>query len=213
MLMLAGAAAVLCALVLLWHSTRSEVVLATSPVSAGDAAPASTPPLSSSAVLARNSPPAASTNAPAAPRAAHGERAPILAPEPPPHADGPAPLTNENLQFGAPQLHAQNVAVEPLVRECVDNAIAGGQHPTGTAQLTYIVAKHGDKYEIEDTGVDYDNTTLKEDKLLDCLHQTAKAMHFEGLPRGAQALTVTRSVTLENGTITEYKHLKFSYLR
>lgn len=203
----------LCALLLLWHSTRSEAVPATPTVSSSPAAPASSPTPPSSAVLARKPPAAATTSAPAAPRAIHGERAPTLTPEPPARTDGPAPLTNDNIHFGAPQLHAQNAAVEPLVRECVDNAIAAGQHPTGTAQLTYIVAKHGDKYEIEDTGVDYDNTTLKEDTLLDCLHKTANAMHFEGLPRGAQALTVTRSLTLENGKLTEYKHLKFSYLR
>lgn len=125
----------------------------------------------------------------------------------PPKDDG------QNLQFGSKQLHAQTRAVEPLVRECVDNAVATGVMPTGTAILTYIVARHGDHLEIEDTGIDAEKTTLQPESLLTCLHQTAKAMKFEGLPRDAQEIYAARRVTLENGKITEYKHVTFSYLR
>lgn len=119
----------------------------------------------------------------------------------------------ENLHFGGTQLRAQNAAVEPLVRECVAKAAASGQRPTGTALLTYVVAKHGSRYEIEDTSFDSDETTIDQGPLLDCLHKTAKAMKFEGLPRRSQALVVTRRVKLEGGAITEYKHVGFSYLR
>lgn len=91
--------------------------------------------------------------------------------------------------------------------------MVAGARPTGTAILTYIVAKRGDKVEVEDTGFDIEKTTLQQDGLVECLHQTAKAMKFEGLPREAEGLYVTRSITLESGAINEYKHVGFSYLR
>jgi hypothetical protein len=38
-------------------------------------------------------------------------------------------------------------------------------------------------------------------------------MSFEGLPREASGLVVTRSVKVESGKLVEYKHVGFSYLR
>ena len=137
-------------------------------------------------------------------------------PAPAPAAPDTAPPprdNNQGLEFGGKQLHAQTKAVEPLVRECVEKAAITGARPTGTAMLTYIVAKRGDKFEIEDTGIDNEKTTIENEGLLECLHQTAKGMKFEGLPRGAQEIYAARRVTLENGKVTEYKHVTFSYLR
>ena len=62
-------------------------------------------------------------------------------------------------------------------------------------------------------GIDAEKTTLDNAGLLECLHQTATAMKFEGLPRDANEIYAARRVSLENGKITEYKHVTFSYLR
>jgi hypothetical protein len=133
-----------------------------------------------------------------------------------PADEHPAPGTRANtahLEYGGVQLRAQAKAVEPLVAKCVETETAAGVLPTGKAMMTYVVAKHGDKFLVEDTSIDDENTTLQGDKLLECLRETAREMKFVGLPREADALVVTRSVTLEHGKITEYKHVGFSYLR
>ncbi len=130
--------------------------------------------------------------------------------------DHPPPATRantKNLQYGGTQLRAQAAAVEPLVKKCVETANAAGTSPTGKAMLTYVVAQHGDKVQVEDTAIDDDKTTLQGEKLLECLRETARSMKFVGLPREAEALVVSRSITLDHGTITEYKHVGFSYLR
>ena len=137
-------------------------------------------------------------------------------PAPGPVDDHPPPASRENtknLHFGGAQLRAQAAAVEPLVKKCVEAAKTAGGSPTGKAMLTYVVAQRGDKVQVEDTGIDEDKTTLQGDQLLECLRETARAMKFEGLPREAEALVVTRTITLEHGAITEYKHVGFSYLR
>src|SRR6476660_2590546 len=77
----------------------------------------------------------------------------------------PAPDT-QNLQFGGTQLRAQTAAVEPLVVKCLQAEVEAGRSPSGTAMLTYIVAKHGDKFVVEDTGFDEDKTTMKNEALL-----------------------------------------------
>lgn len=213
-LMSAGGAALLVGLVLLWRSTQ---------VDAPPGEPATRPAETTTEVTpaAPAMPtvrPAARTGKSGTPPAAAPSRgtpgpAPSLTPAPElTESDDPS-SNHDNLHFGGKQLRAQHAAVEPLVRQCVENAVAAGLKPTGTAVLTYIVAKQGDKYEIEDTSYDSEKTTLKNEELVECLHQTAKAMKFVGLPRRSKALVVTRSVTLENGAIGEYKHVTFSYLR
>lgn len=130
--------------------------------------------------------------------------------------DRPPPASRANtthLEYGGTQLRAQAKAVEPLVHECLAAESAAGALPTGKAMMTYVVAKRGDKYLVEDTAIDDENTTLQGDKLLECLRETARSMKFIGLPREAEALVVSRSVTVEHGKITEYKHVGFSYLR
>lgn len=212
--MAAGGIALIAAVFVLWQSIHT-----------GDSPATET---------ARTEDTAAPNNAPAAPGSpaarASKQRVtiggiPVLRPrendsdEPPSVAlmdDHPPPtsmLNKTHLEYGGTQLRAQAKAVEPLVRDCVEKAKAAGTNPTGNALLTYVVAKHGDKYEVEDTSYDAEQTTLQQESLVTCLSQTAKAMTFVGLPREAEALVVTRSVKVENGAVTEYKHVGFSYLR
>jgi hypothetical protein len=212
LLMVAGAMAVLVALVVLWQSTRSESVTPAATSSDSErGAPAAPPGAGTAAAIAPASRAAPRSGAAATPgrRAPAGTNSEVVADE----APRPAVDDGQNLQFGSKQLHAQTRAVEPLVRECVDKAVIAGTHPTGTALLTYIVAKRGDKLVIDHTGFDEEKTTLQHPTLVECLHQTAKAMQFEGLPRDAQEIYAARRVVLEDGKITEYKHVTFSYLR
>lgn len=143
---------------------------------------------------------------------AHGEdsaaeTAPVVDDHPPP---GP-PSDPQNLQLGGTQMRYQTQAVRPAVEKCVADK---GGNATGTAMVTYIVSKKGDKYIIEDTGVDEDRTTVSGNtELLDCLRDTAKGMTFVGLPKDAQSIVVSRSVTLDGGHLVDYKHVGFSYLQ
>ncbi len=131
-------------------------------------------------------------------------------------SDEPPPGTRANtkhLEWGVTQMRALIEANAGKVNECLAQAAANGDRPTGDATLTFIAARRGDKIVIEDTSVDSEGTTLKSDALLDCLHQTSKAMTFEGLPREAAAVFITRSVSVENGTLAANKFVKFSYIR
>jgi hypothetical protein len=210
--MVAGGMALLVALVVLWQSTRSEAV---APTPAPSAEQSAAPAPASASTPATGAP--ASRAAPPRPGAVPvpGRRAIGPASSEPTAEEAPRPAVDDgqNLQFGSKQLHAQTRAVEPLVRECVDKAVIAGTRPSGTALLTYIVAKKGDKLVIDHTGYDEEKTTLQHATLLECLHQTAKAMTFEGLPRDAQEIYAARRVVLVDGKITEYKHVTFSYLR
>ena len=109
------------------------------------------------------------------------------------------------------QLKTQTLAIEPKVREGVDKAAITGAKQSGVALLTYMVAIHGDKITVDETGFDSEKTTLKNESLVQCLHETSKAMTFEGLPRNAKEIWVSRQVTLENGKLVENKHVSFSY--
>ncbi|MBA3819444.1 MAG: hypothetical protein H0X17_11170, partial [Deltaproteobacteria bacterium] len=135
---------------------------------------------------------------------------------PTPASDGPAPATKENtknLHYGVTQIRAQIAAVEPQVRACIERAGAAGGRPTGNATLTFIVVQKPDRVVIEDTGVVDDKTTLTDAPLVDCLRETAREMKFEGLPREAEGIVVTREVSVDNGALAENKYLSFSYLR
>lgn len=210
----AGAAllAILYALFQAVQSTSSAATPArTEEVAHSGGQPANAQGAPAAAATRRSLPPAAR----AAATTASDERAPSVSsssssdPNPPPASRA----NTKNLHFGGTQLRAQTAAVEPLVVKCVEADVAAGHSPTGKAMLTYIVAQHGDKVTVEQTGVDEDKTTLQGPELLECLHSTSLAMKFEGLPREAEALVVSRSVTLDHGKLTENKHVGFSYLR
>ena len=220
MLLVAGAAGLFVTLGVLVRAVHSEAPEMQPTVSSGTPsqphASAPAPAGSSGAIASRD--PAKSKSIWKAPMF-RAERADDSATASAPVEDENAPPgtsgNKKNLQFGGTQLRAQTKAVGHWVQKCVDEAKKKGLSPNGTAMLTYVVAKHGDKYEVEDTGIDEEKTTLEggSTELLDCMRTTAFAMHFEGLPREATGIVASRSVTLKNGVITEYKHVEFSYLR
>jgi hypothetical protein len=205
-------------LFLLWRSTRSDAL----PME-------SATPQPSAPVAATEPPPAAPAAPPPRPAARVGKVGGTATASPSRGASGPAPAltpapqiaeapkrepsNSDNLHFGGAQLRAQTAAVEPLVRECVEKAVTSGLRPSGKAVMTYVVEKQGEKYVVEDTGFDSEETTLQNQGLVECLHRTARAMKFEGLPRRAESILVTRSVTLEDGAVSEYKHVTFTYMR
>jgi hypothetical protein len=124
--------------------------------------------------------------------------------------DGPpgTMLNTKNLHFGMPQMRALIEATGPQVRECLRAAGSA----SGEATLTFIVAKRGDRYIVEDTGVDDSATTLQGDALLECLHATSRGLVFEGLPREATAVIVTRRVSADQGNLVDNEMLRFSYI-
>ena len=203
----AGAAAVLVALVMLWQSTRSHAVPL--PPSTQPAAP---PPVASAPEHAPAMPAPAQTAArPAKPSAPAPGRTATPTPTPVPAPAAPTAYDeNANLQYGSEQIFALTAEVEPLVRDCVSKAVVAGEKPSGTAWLTYTVVQRGDKFVVEDTGFDPAKTTLKGEGLLECLHQTAKAMKYQGLPRNVPEIWVARSVTLDGGKIVEYRQAWWS---
>ena len=212
LLMLAGGAALLIVLVVLYQSTRSEAV----PIEPGTTAPQArrsaepTPAPTAPTPSATPSAPAPVAIKPAPDRWAPAAPALPVAPIMPDTGEG---SSNDGLHFGVQQHHAQIAAVEPQVRECVAKANVAGIKATGTATLTYVVSKRGDKFIVEDTSFDGDGTTIQHDGLVECLHQTAKHMKYEGLPRKATSIVVTRSVKLEQGALAEHKFVTFSYLQ
>lgn len=212
-LVIAGSVAVLAMLYLLQRSLGSDPETpeaARAPARAGEpTATAPTPPPPATAVPRAALPPIpqrpVTSSAPAAPT---GER-PQLADERPPKGV----LTDDNLEYGTPQLGAQIAAVEPLVAECVRRTTAAGHKLSGRAELTFIIAQRKDQVVVEDTGVDAEQTTIDNAPLLECLHDTSRAMKFKGLPRSAEALIVTRRVDVADGALVSNAFVKFSYIR
>lgn len=214
-LVIVASTAVLGGLVVLWRSISADTEPAKAaprPVQTASGEPAPAEPTGPAATRAPDRP-ALTPRAPQGPATGTGGdlAAPSLG-----ATDGPAPATKENtkgLEFGLPQMRAQVAANEAKVVECLSKAAATGDRPTGDVTLTFIAARRGDKIVIEDTGVDRDATTIASEPLLDCLHATSKSLSFAGLPREAEAVSVTRSVKVEAGGLVENKVVKFSYLR
>ncbi|MBV8756185.1 MAG: hypothetical protein JO257_02850 [Deltaproteobacteria bacterium] len=170
--------------------------------------------------------PTASTPLPSAPSAPSAPAAPAAtAPTP----SGPAPTAAPN----APELPAiaqafvptekhppiannrllrdQIAAVRPQVEACAKDA---GSAANGTAVLTYMVTpdKKKQQVNIEQTGVEYDGTTITDQPLLDCLKDTAKDMKFTYVP-DADGVFAFRRVKLENGKLVENAYMTFHYMR
>ena len=82
------------------------------------------------------------------------------------------PIANKAL------LREQVAAVGPQLTECAKQASFSG---SGSAVLTYMVTPNKQKQDvsIEQTGVEYDGTTIDNQPLLDCLKDTAKDMKFK----------------------------------
>jgi hypothetical protein len=205
-LLLAGAAIVIGLLVMVWRSM-------------GDA---NEPPPPPAPVQRPASPPVAAP----APTATAPTPVTPAAPSPPP---GPAPhsATTAPTMPSLPELAAevphekkppivtkamlreQTQAVEPKLAECAAKA---GYKGTGTATLTFIVAHKAKAAVIETTGVDYDKTTIDNEKLLECMRETARDMKFQPAA-DSDAISAIREVKLDNGKVVGNSFVDFSYVR
>ena len=161
---------------------------------------------------------AIATPAPAAPRPTTGRSPTATAPVMPTEqvAAGEVAPTILDPRTGKPPaaanmaaLREQSLAVAPLLDECVAKS---GAKPTGKVVLTYTVAPQGDQAVIESTGVDYDESSITDEPLLECLHKTAYGMKFAYVP-GSDAVAARRTVTLADGAVVENRVIGFSYLR
>jgi hypothetical protein len=213
-LVIVATMAVLAGLVLLWRSISAESAPATAeprPVQVASGAPPPPAPTGAPAMRAPERPALAPRGSQPSVTSGGGA-SPAL-----PSSDGeaaPATRANtKNLEWGVTQMRAQVAANEPKVVECLAQAAATGDRPSGDATLTFIAARRGDKIVIEDTSVDHDATTIASEPLLECLHATSKSMTFAGLPREAEAVFITRTVKVEAGGLVENKLVKFSYIR
>lgn len=212
-LVIAGSLAVLVALFMLLRAITSTSpaapVTATPPrpTETASAAPAPAPTMPSPAPAPGAQAPTRAEPRPTAPRNIWDE-------PPAPPAGGssdalPGTRANtKNLHFGLPQLREKIAANAPHVQQCLKGSSASGE-----ATLTFIVAQRAGKIIIEQTDVDRDKTTVQDEPLLECLHKTAEKIQLDGLPREAEAIIVTRVMTLQDGSLAEDKPLKFSYLR
>jgi hypothetical protein len=210
-----GSLGVLAALVMLWRSISTESAASPSqsraPVVAGEPSPTPAPNIAAptpgeSPAATRYALPEIRRRKEEAPTESSGDRPSV--------SDGGDDATKAKPSpFGLTHMRAQVAAIEPKVNECLAQAQARGDKPTGDATLTFIAAKQGDKIIIESPGYDHEATTLKNEALVECLQGTSQAITFEGLPRDANGVFVTRTVKVENGALVENKLVKFSYMR
>ena len=116
------------------------------------------------------------------------------------------PIANKAL------LRQQVAAVAPEVAECAKQAAGSGAD--GTAVLTYMVTPDNKKQQvtIEQTGVEYDGTTITDQPLLDCLKDTSKAMTFK-YERDRDGVFAFRRVKLAAGKVVENAFVNFHYVR
>jgi hypothetical protein len=181
-------------------------------------------------------PPPSTAQQPAAPSAA--PPAPVATPSaappapvaPPPTgpavtASPSAPQLPEPVEPAAPAvkhppiapkgvLRDQVAAVEPQVIECGKQAAGSGVRANGTAVLTYMVTPDKKKQEvaIEQTGVEYDGTTIDNQPLLDCLKDTSKDMKFKYVP-DTDGVFALRRVKFTDGKLVENSFINFHYVR
>jgi hypothetical protein len=217
--MIAASAAVLVALFVLLRSITS----APPPTPAPTSHPADPPPASSAApsvpALSRHEGSSSGGNSLAKmfrphKRPATGEAAPSASASddrtPEERGDGP-PATRyntKNLQYGLPQLRDKIAGNTPQVAACI-----GGARPTGKATMTFIVAHRGGTYVVEQSDYDRDASTVQDETMLDCFAKAATNMQFDGLPREADAIIVTRTIELDNGAVKSDRPSNFSYIR
>ena len=181
---------------------------ARAPQPAGSAAPA---PVAESAPAAPAVP--AAPAAPQAPVAVPAAAAPS-APELPEIVTAFTPSEKHPPIANKALLREQVAAVAPQIAECAKQAKGSGYTANGTAVLTYLVAPHKDKQdvEIETTGVEYDGTTIDNQPLLDCLKDTAKDMKFKFVP-DTDGVFAFRRVKFDAGKVVENTFMDFHYVR
>lgn len=203
-LLLGGMIALRCSLM---SSPETEPAPAATPVAAAPSAPAPTvAPSSPSAPAPTPTAPAAPVPAGPAATAAPG------APELPAVVEAFTPSEKRPPIANKALLRQQVAAVAGQVADCAKQAEGSGAN--GTAVLTYMVTpdKKKQQVEIEQTGIEYDGTTIDNQPLLDCLKDTSKAMTFTYVP-DTDGVFALRRVKLADGKVVENAFVNFHYVR
>lgn len=201
-LLLAGMVALRCSI-----ASTDETPAPPPPRTAASGAPAESAPLPSTPAPAAPATPASPAPAPSGPAAAVAPNAPELPAAAQAFVPGEKhpPIANNHL------LREQIAAVRPQVEAC---GTAAGAKANGTAVLTYMVMPDRKKQtvNIEQTGVEYDGTTIDDQPLLDCLKDTAKDMTFKYVP-DTDGVFAFRRVKFDNGKLVENAYVNFHYVR
>ncbi|MEO8703797.1 MAG: hypothetical protein ABI867_27350 [Kofleriaceae bacterium] len=113
-------------------------------------------------------------------------------------------------------LREANSPTDELVRQCI--AKFGDASISGTLMTTYVVARKKDpaggfKVEVETTGIEEDESTIKEPAaLVECMHKTALAMKFP-VNTSPLATWARREMTVKDGVLTFNWVIKHGYIR
>ncbi len=102
-----------------------------------------------------------------------------------------------------PKLATALVSVDNKLRECiVKNGFTRG---SGEAILRFIVAKHKDekgaRIVTESSSYEDEGTTIKDEKLLECMHKTAFDIVYPPAPKVGIPIWAKRKVVIENGML------------
>ncbi len=104
-------------------------------------------------------------------------------------------------------------AAEPALTKCLQ-AHRGEPGVNGKAALTFIIARNSNEAPIlETTGVDFDQSSVTNELLLGCLKRTAAVMAFDAIPDGVDAVSIGRTVVIEDGVMTEHRFTEYANLR
>lgn len=155
-------------------------------------------------------PPAPARQVPAGPAAIASPEAPEL----PEVVQAMAPAQKHPPIANKALLRQQVAAVAAQVATCAKDAVGSGYRGSGTAVLTYMVTPDTKKQavEIEQTGIEYDGTTIDYQPLLDCLEDTSKDMTFKFVP-DTDGVFALRRVKLAGGKVVENAFIDFHYVR
>jgi hypothetical protein len=112
-------------------------------------------------------------------------------------------------------LREANAPTDDLVRACL--AKFGDASVNGTLMTTFVVARKKDpnggfKVEVETTGIEEDDSTIKEPAaLVECMHKTALAMKFP-VNTSPLATWARREMTVKDGVLTLNWVIKHGYI-
>ncbi len=211
-LVIGGSLTVLVALLLLLRSITS-----TEPSEPVATVPARERPVGSAPTTSMPTTPASGTPTPVFPAAPAntGERMPALpagqsgiqsagSDDAPPGTK----LNTKNLHLGMPALREKIAGNTSQIASCV-----AGKRSSGEIMVTFIAGNRANRIEIEQTDIDGETTTIDDQPVLDCMMAATRSIRLDGLPREAEAIMVYRSISLQDGKITDDKPTKFSYIR
>jgi hypothetical protein len=113
-------------------------------------------------------------------------------------------------------LREANAPTDALVRECI--AKHGGAAVSGTLMTTYIVARKKApsgtfKVEVETTGYEEDESTIRDPELIECVHKTALAQKFATNNNSPVATWARRKIDIKDGELTWNWVIKHGYIR